>query len=122
MDSRVDLTDNRDFRRPRPTSRLRDTITTMMITSTNWNAFGHHSLYTTSSSGLGSSLLVSPMKGHCDRCGKIIDRIPWYKNKYYGLCKDCVESMDGHSERLPWKRGTEQRIVLGASNRMPWRE
>jgi hypothetical protein len=40
--------------------------------------------------------------GLCDCCGKDISRIPWKKEMYGDLCKECTEALE-FKKRIPWK-------------------
>lgn len=127
MDSNIDLTTDRDFRRrvspsvPRsifhhkgkqPRVHLSPYTPTQTM-GNNWIVDGTYQQFTsiTTSTGMNMSINGSMYNNYeyisddnCDCCGKDISRIPWDREKYYNLCKKCyIRNDPSRSHRIPWK-------------------
>jgi hypothetical protein len=141
MRSNVDLTEGRDF--PDQDTGTRDVLfgtgsrslpvwaTTAFVKLVPWELHSVHSdddfLYEPSfdpvfPTGSRSDIIhrVGVMTAvsdeHCDRCGKIIRRVPW--DTRYGLCMECnvaLEKEVGHllERELPWERSPNTSAIGG---------
>lgn len=121
MDSRIDLTTNRDFRHRRvdpsvPRSifskdegRLTSAMTSFTITNQfgiidqtggTWMSTNGNILTTTNATNyIGYQL----REGTCSYCGKDISRLPWNKESHHGLCRACDTRFSQKKKRIPWK-------------------
>lgn len=134
MDSRIDLTADRDFRHRRVSPSVprsifnKDSEAQTMFTMTNglvatgqigawtstnaaWMSIdGGNNLMSINATGTMTSSTITNLPGYyhtrdggCSYCGKDISRIPWHKEAYLGLCKECSLKRNKEVRKVPWK-------------------